>query len=48
MQEIHVQLLSREDSLGKGMATDSNILAWRSLWTVGYSSWGREESDMTE
>ena len=30
------------DPLEKGMATDSNILAWRSPWTKpgGYSPWG--------
>ena len=33
------------------MATHSSILAWRMPWTeklVGYSPWGRKESDMTE
>ena len=33
------------------MATHSNILAWRSLWTeepVGLQSMGFAESDMTE
>ena len=29
MQETCVQTLSREDLLEKGMATHSNILAWR-------------------
>ena len=33
MQETQVQPLGREDPLEKGMATHSNILAWRSLWT---------------
>ena len=28
MQEIRVQSLGREDSLEKGMATHSSILAW--------------------
>ena len=28
-----VRSLSQEDSLEKGMATHSNILAWRILWT---------------
>ena len=28
-----VQSLGREDPLEKGMATDSNILAWRIPWT---------------
>ena len=33
------------------MVTQSSILAWRIPWTeepVGYSPWGRKESDMTE
>ena len=33
------------------MATQSNILVWKILWTeklVGYSPWGHKESDMTE
>ena len=29
MQEARVQSLGREDPLEEGMATDSNILAWR-------------------
>ena len=29
MQEMQVQFLEREDPLEKGMATHSNILAWR-------------------
>ena len=29
MQEILVQSLGQEDPLEKGMATDSNILAWK-------------------
>ena len=35
-----------EDLLEKGMATQSNILALRILWT--YSLWGCKELDMTE
>ena len=31
LQEIQVQTLGHEDSLGKGMATYSNILAWKML-----------------
>ena len=46
MQEVQVQFLGQEDPLEKGMATHSSILAWRIL--VGYSLWGRKESDMTE
>ena len=51
MQETWVQFLGREDPLEKEMATHSSTLArkfigWRSL--VGYSPWGRKQSDMTE
>ena len=51
MWETWVQSLGREDSLEKGMATHSSILAWRIPWTeqpVGYSPWGRRESDTVE
>ena len=34
MQETLVQSLGWEDSLEKGKATHSSILAWRILWTV--------------
>ena len=33
IQETHVQSLSREDPLEKGMATHSSILAWEIPWT---------------
>ena len=33
MQKTRVQLLGWEDPLEKGMATHSNILAWRIPWT---------------
>ena len=33
MWETQVQFLGREDPLEKGMATHSNILAWRIPWT---------------
>ena len=33
MQETQVQSLSGEDTLEKGMATHSSILAWRIPWT---------------
>ena len=33
--EIPVQFLGREDSLEKGMANHSSILAWRIPWTEG-------------
>ena len=47
MQEKQVQFLDQKDSLEKGMATHSSILAGefhgqRSL--VGYSPWGHKES----
>ena len=53
MQEIWVQSLGEEDPLKKGMATHSNILAWRVPWTEEPSSiqsteWGHKESDMSE
>ena len=34
MQETWVQSLAWEDPLEEGMATHSNILAWRIPWTV--------------
>ena len=33
MKETRVQPLGQEDSLEEEMATHSNILAWRILWT---------------
>ena len=33
MQEMQVQSLGWEDTLEKGMATRSSILAWRIPWT---------------
>ena len=33
MQETWIQSLSQEDTLEKGMANHSNILAWRIPWT---------------
>ena len=51
MQETWVQFLGWEDPLEKGKATHSSILAWTIPWTeelVGYSPYGRKESDMTE
>ena len=42
----------QEDILEKGMATHSSILVWRiptrQRSLVGYSPWGRRESDTTE
>ena len=44
VQETRVQSLGWEDPLEKGIATHSNILAWKSLWTEKpgklYSLWG--------
>ena len=34
--------LGKEDLLEKEMATHSSILAWRIVWTVGYSPWGSQ------
>ena len=49
MQETQVQSLDREDSLKKGMATHSRILACRIPGTEEPgSSWGCKESNMTE
>ena len=33
MQKTQIQTLVWEDPLKKGMATHTNILAWRILWT---------------
>ena len=33
MQETWVRSLGQEDPLEKGMATQSNIVAWRTPWT---------------
>ena len=35
MQEIQVQSLGQEDPLAEGVATQSNILAWRILMDRG-------------
>ena len=52
MQETWVQSLGREDPLEKEMATHSSTLAWKIPRMeepgVGYSPWGRKESDTTE
>ena len=51
MQETRVQSLGQEDPLEEEMVTHSSILAWemhgqKSL--VGYSPWGRKESNTSE
>ena len=33
MQKTQIQSLGQEDPLEEGMATHSNILAWRTPWT---------------
>ena len=49
MQDTWVRSLGWEDPLEEGMATHSSIVAWRiPMDRVGYSPWGRTESDMTE
>ena len=53
MQETQVQSLGWEDPLEEDMATHSNILAWKILWTEKpgrLQSMGLQESeaDMTE
>ena len=52
MQETWIGSLSWEDLLEKGMATHSNILAWRIPWTEEagglYSPWSQKESDTTQ
>ena len=45
MWENWVRFLVWEDSMEKGTATHSSILAWRIPWTI---PWGCKESDMTE
>ena len=51
MQDTRILSLGREDPLEKGMATNSNILAWEIPWTEEpgrYSPLGFKELDMTE
>ena len=51
MQETQVQCMGWEDSLRKGMATHSSILAWRITWTEEpgrHSQWGCKLSDTGE
>ena len=51
VQETLVQSLGWEDTLEEGMATHSNILAWRIPWTEEpgrLQSQGYTESDRTE
>ena len=51
MRETWGRSLGWEDALEKGMATYSNILAWRIPWTEesgGLQSMGSQKSDMAE
>ena len=51
MQETRVQSLGWEEPLEKEMAIHSRTIVWKSHGQkslVGYSPWGRKESDMTE
>ena len=47
MWETQVRSLGGEESLEKGMATHSSILAWRIPW-IEATVHGVAESDMTE
>ena len=50
MQEMEARSLGREDTLDGEMATHCSVLAGKSRGQrglVGYSPWGRKESDMT-
>ena len=51
IRETRVRALGWEDPLEKEMAIHSSTIAWKIPWTeklVGYSLWGRKESDTTE
>ena len=51
IQKTQFLSLGWEDSLEEEMTIHFSILAWRTPWTeepVGYSPWGRKESDTTE
>ena len=51
MQETQVQSTGREDTLEKGMATQSTLLAWRIPWTEKpgrYNLWGHKALGTTE
>ena len=51
MQETQVESLGQEDSLEKGKATHSSILAWGIPWREEpdrLQSWSHKESDTTE
>ena len=49
MQKTLVRSLGQEDPLEKGMATHSNVLAWRIPWekeSCGLQSWDCKDLDM--
>ena len=48
MQEMPVPSLGQEDPLEEGMATQSNIRAWRIPWTEEPGRQQSMESDTTE
>ena len=48
MWETWVRSLGWEDPLEKGMATHSNILAWKIPWMEGYIVQQVAESDTTK
>ena len=51
MQETWIQSLGQDDTLEKGMATQSSILVWRThaqRSLAGYRPWCRKESVTTE
>ena len=51
MWETQFRSLGQEDPLEKGIATHSNKLAWRIMWTEepgGLQSMGSQEWDMTQ
>jgi len=51
MQETRVRSLDQEESLEKGLATHSSVLAWKILWTEepgGLQSMGSQKLDKTE
>ena len=51
MWETQIQSLDQEDSMAKGMATHSSILAWRIPWTEepgGLQSIGSKRAGHTE
>ena len=48
MQEMQVQSLGLEDPVEEGMATNSSILAGKSLDRGAYNPYGHKESEVTK